>query len=112
MTSIIATRRYYVETPTDAPDVIVSIERPFQTDAGFYRCIYHFSGIKEVSRYSEGLDEFDALISTLAMAGTDLHFLNETSYGGLLRWDGGPAESSLPTIRDHWPFNKQFTETT
>jgi len=109
MNLIIATRRYYADPTSEEPEVIVSLERPFQSEPGFCRCIYHLTGIKQVTRYSEGVDEFHALVSALAMAGTDLQYLNEQSYGGMLRWDGGPAESSLPTTRDHWPFNKAST---
>jgi hypothetical protein len=103
---VIATRRYFVELVSHRIELILTIERPFESQPGFFRCIYRLRGDEERTRYSEGVDELDALISTLSLAGTDLQYLNQQKYEGKLRWEAGPADSSLPTIRDHWPFSK------
>jgi hypothetical protein len=102
---VILTRRYFSDSPE--LELIVSIEQPFQDESGYFRCNYHFGGADQRSRFVNGVDEMDALLTAFSMAGTELHFLNIEKFGGKLQWDAGPAESSLPTIGDHWPYKSR-----
>jgi hypothetical protein len=101
---VIASRRYYADPAADGLEIVVSIEQPFQDESGYFECGYRILGAENKIRYAAGGDGIHALIMALAQAGSLLQYLNEQKYDGKLRWDGGPAESSLPTVRDHWPF--------
>jgi hypothetical protein len=107
LTSIIATRRYCIEPPEGDLELIVSFERPVRDPSGYFRCAFHLTGDYEVTQLAAGVDEVNALIFALQMAGALLDYLNDSRYNGKLQWEGGSAKQSLPTICDHWPFNKQ-----
>ena len=104
--TLIASRRYYIAPEGQGDQVVVSIAKPFRDEGGYFRCGYVFSGSTKIERYASGVDELHAILMALAMAGTDLEQLNVDKYGSKLVWEAGPAKSSLPTIRDHWPFRQ------
>ena len=85
-------------------EIVLSFERPCQGEPGSFRCRYRFSGAIEKDRTAFGGDELHSLIIALAMAGSDLELIAQEKYGGKLYWEAGEAKSSLPTIRDSWPF--------
>src|SRR2546430_2976991 len=99
---VIASRRYYLGPEAKGLEIILSIEQPFQDESGYFQCGYRFVGAEDKIRYAAGGDGMHALIMALAQVGSLLQYLNEHKYEGKLRWDGGLAESSLPTVRDHW----------
>jgi hypothetical protein len=106
--SVIASRRYYSEPEGSGLTFLVSFERPSQDEPGSFQCRYIFSGAEQLQRCAYGVDELHALIVAFAMAGSDLEAIAQDRYGGKLYWEAGPAMSSLPTLRDNWPF-KQST---
>src|ERR1017187_10410572 len=96
---LVATRRYYAGPSSEDCVIVVSIRQSFKDDTGYCECAYQFDGAEQRTRSASGIDELGALINALAMIGTDLEHLNRQKYGGRLRWVGGAADSSLPTIR-------------
>jgi hypothetical protein len=103
-TAAIATRRYFLDPGIEPPTLSIAIGKPEADELGYTKCSYTFSGAINRTQFASGVDEIHALVSALAMAGTDLDCLNQEMFGGKLQWEAGPATSSLPTIRDHWPF--------
>jgi len=85
---VIATRRYYTEPEGEGDEIVLSIERPFQDESGYFRCVYRFTGALRTDRWAAGADELDSLMSALSMAGP-------------------LTNDSLPPIEDHWPFAKR-----
>jgi len=88
----------------------VRFATPFQPEGEYARCLFELispDGTKEMS--ADGLDELDALMACLALAGSNIAGLNESVYGGRLRWEGSPAGGrglGLPTIEEGWPSAK------
>ncbi len=105
--TVIATRRYYTEPEGEGDEIVLSFERPVQEESGYFRCVYRFTGAIKRERWAGGADGLDALMSALAMAGTDLDHIDAERYGNKLMWDFGKANNSLPTIEDHWPHAKR-----
>ena len=103
---VIATRRYYTAPEGEGEEILLSIERPFQDESGYFRCVYRFTGAVQRDRWAAGVDELSALIYALSMAGTELQGFDDEKFGKKLIWDAGPASGSLPTVSDNWPFNK------
>lgn len=109
---VIARRKYRLSGGTSEPtEVLVSISRPAQIVNGDYECHYEvmFGGKRQQGRV-QGIDEIDALVNVLAMAGSWLNGLNESTYGGRLTWAGGDDDLGLPRIERDWPFVKHNDE--
>ena len=107
---IIAERAFFVNGKGNCdPAVVVRLWRPYQPKADYPRCRYELitskgSKIVEVP----GIDGLDCIIASLSMAGSDLVGLNESVFGGRLRWEASPEGGrglGLPTIED-WPLRQ------
>jgi hypothetical protein len=112
---IIAERKLYLDgEPGTEPAAIVRLFRPHDVEGDYPRCRYELiskTGVQgnEVS----GLDGLDCIVSCLAVVGTIIAGVNESVYGGRLRWEGSPGGGrglGLPTIEEHWPEYREALE--
>jgi hypothetical protein len=108
---IIVKRSFFLEGDEGKQVAItVRFATPSQPEGEYARCRFELTspdGTKEMS--ADGLDALDALMACLALAGTNIAGLNESVYGGRLRWEGSPAGGrglGLPTIEEGWPSAK------
>jgi hypothetical protein len=97
---ILVERKYYlVDEP--AAEVTISVARPCKDDTGLYRCFYDIHGCGQNRVHSiAGIDELDALMNALEMIGSWMNGVNDTEYGGRLRWVGcgEDGDLGLPTV--------------
>ena len=89
--------------------VVLRLWRLNQPKADYPRCRYELINSKG-SKIIEvpGIDGLDCIIASLSMAGSDLAALNESVFGGRLRWGASPEGGhglGLPTIED-WPLRQ------
>jgi hypothetical protein len=110
---IIAKRAFFVNGERDGdPAIVFKLWRPYQPEADYPRCRYELiTSAGSKSREVPGVDGLDCIIGSLSMAGSDLAGMNESLFGGRLRWEASPPEGGdlgLPTIEDSWPTNKLF----
>ncbi len=109
---IIACRKYLAKGANgEIAEVVVSLWRPLKIASGDYACHYEitFSG-QNHSVDIQGVDEIAAVINVLAMAGSWINGLNESTYEGRLAWEGGGKDLGLPRIEHDWPFERQGGE--
>jgi hypothetical protein len=81
--------------------------QPYQPEADYPRCAYELVSDQHAQRGEvTGVDSLDCIITCLTQAGTMIGGLNESVFGGQLRWEASPSGGrglGLPTIEDHWP---------
>lgn len=105
---VIAERKLYLEEGLGTqPAVTIRLFRPFQPQGDYPRCRYELlrDGAVEGQEVT-GLDDLDRIVTSLAVIGTTVAGLNESVFGGRLRWEGSPEGGrglGLPTIEEHWP---------
>ena len=107
---LIAERAFFVSGKRNGgPAVVFRLWRPYQPKADYPRCRYELITSKgSKSMEVPGIDGLDCIIASLSMAGSDLAGLNESVFGGRLRWEASPEGGSglgLPTIED-WPLRQ------
>ena len=109
----IGERRYYLKgkSPNEA-EVVVSLSLPSKSDSGYYNCRYQITWEGQTnSGEISGIDEIDAVISGLAVIGSWVYGLNESTYAHRLAWDGSDGNDlGLPTIEHHWPFHGELKQ--
>jgi hypothetical protein len=87
---LIAERAFFVNGKRNGgPAVVFRLWRPYQPKADYPRCRYELIS-STVSKSTEvpGVDGLDCIIASLSMADSDLVSLNESVFGGRLRWEG------------------------
>src|SRR5215471_3897076 len=111
----IATRLFYLKNQsTPEPVLTFHIYRPYQPEADYPRCAYELLSDQHTQRGEvTGVDSPDCIITCLSQVGTMIAGLNESVFGGQLRWEASPSGGrglGLPTIEDHWPFAEAYRE--
>jgi hypothetical protein len=107
---LIAERAFFVNGKRNGgPAVVFRLWYSHQLKADYPRCRYELITSKgSKSMEVPGIDGLDCLIASLAMAGSDLAGMNESLFGGRLRWEASPEGGrslGLPTIED-WPLRQ------
>jgi len=89
---LIAERTFFVSGKRNGgPAVVFRLWRPHQPKADYPRCRYELITSKcTKSAEVPGVDGLDCIIASLSMAGSDLASLNESLFGGRLRWEVSP----------------------
>jgi hypothetical protein len=105
---IIVKRSFFLEDDEGKQAVVtVCIATPSQPEGEYAQCRFELtSPVRTIEMSAAGLDALDALMACLALAGTNIAGLNESVYGGRLRWEGSPAGGrglGLPTVEEGWP---------
>jgi len=106
MNDLLAERLYYVPGRS-APALTVRIYIPVRLPGQYASCRCEL--IRDGKAHGKdvsGVDAIDALISCLAMVGTEVAGLNESVFAGELRWEASPCGGvglGFPTLNDHWP---------
>lgn len=90
----------------------VEFRIPSKSDSGYYNFRYQITWLGQTnSGEISGIDEIDALISGLAVIGSWVHGLNESTYAHRLAWDGSDGNDlGFPTIEHHWPFHGELKQ--
>ena len=113
---VIAERAFYVEGETQ-PALVFRLSRLYQTEGNYPYCRCEFitgttSSIvvpPEISpavakeKKVPGIDGVDCILTSLRFVGSTLAGLNESVFGGKLRWAASPEGGrglGLPTIED------------
>ena len=106
---LIAERTFFLDgDPDQKPVLTFRLWRPYDPKDDYPRCAYELVGA-EYTRSGEisGVDKMDCIVACLGQIGSTVAILNESVFGGRLRWlaspEGGPG-LGLPTIEGHWPF--------
>jgi hypothetical protein len=110
---IIAERAFHIEEErTDQPAVVFRLWRPHQPENDYPRCRYALisrTGVDEGE--VSGLDGLDCIVTCLAVAGSKIAGLNESVYGGRLRWEGSPEGGRGRYQADlRWSIEKQHSQ--
>jgi hypothetical protein len=86
--------------------------RPYQPEGDYPRCAYEVVSAEFTERGEvSDVDAVSCIITCLAQAGSKVAGLNESVFGGRLRWVASPQGGrglGLPTIEDHWPFRDVY----
>ena len=109
----IATRLFYLRNQsTPEPMLTFRIYRPYQPEGDYPRCAYDLVSDQHAEHGEvTGVDFLDCIITCLSQAGSKIAGLNESVFGGQLRWEASPGGGrglGLPTIEDHWPFAEAY----
>jgi hypothetical protein len=110
---LVAERTYFLEgDPNQEPVLTFRLWRPYQPENDYPRCAYELVGAEYTQKGEiSGVDCVNCIITCLSQAGTKVAGLNESLFGGRLRWvaspDGGRG-LGLPTVEDHWPFHEGY----
>lgn len=111
----IAERSFYVDGTPEQSVVVFRFWRPYQPKGDYPRCAYELLSPQGVEKGEvSGADSMDCILTCLSQAGTKIAGLNESTFGGRLRWEASPEGGrglGLPTIEDHWPFNEKYQST-
>ena len=107
---LIAERTFFVSGKGNGgPAVVFRLWRPYQPKTNYPRCRYELiTSTGSKSTEVPGIDGLDCIIASLSMAGSDLADMNESVFGGRLRWEASPEGGhglGLPTIED-WPLRQ------
>ena len=102
---LIAERAFFVSGKRNGgPAVVFRLWYSYQRKADYPRCRYELITSKgSKSMEVPGIDGLDCLIASLSMAGSDLASMNDSLFGGRLRWEGSPEGGRslcLPTIEE------------
>ena len=89
------------------PVLTFRLWQPYYPEGDYPRCAYQFIGTHGAEEGEvTGVDSIDCILTCLTQAGTKIAGLNESVFGGRLRWEASPEGGrglGLPTIEDHWP---------
>jgi hypothetical protein len=110
---LVAERTFFLEgDPNETPVLTFRFWRPYQPEGDYPRCEYELVSDQFTQKGEvHGVDSVSSVIFCLAQAGSKVAGLNESIFGGRLRWvaspDGGRG-LGLPTIEEDWPFHKGY----
>ena len=110
---LVAERTFFLDgDPNEEPVLTFRFWRPYQPEGNYPRCAYELVSAEFMQRGEvSAVDVVECIITCLAQAGSKVAGLNESLFGGRLRWvaspDGGRG-LGLPTIEDHWPFREGY----
>ena len=110
---LVAERTFFLEgDPNETPVLTFRFWRPYQPEGAYPRCAYELVSAEFTQKGEiSATDCVDCIITCLAQAGSNVAGLNESIFGGRLRWvasPGGGRGLGLPTIEDHWPFREAY----
>lgn len=99
---LMAERAFFLDDDKDRkPALVLRVGAPIQAEGDYPRCRFQLigsSGVQDME--APGLDKIDSLLMCLTLAGMHVAGLNESVYGGRLRWEGSPGGGpglGLPT---------------
>lgn len=110
---LVAERAFFLEgDPNQEPVLTFRFWRPYQPEGDYPRCAYELVSAQFEQRGEvSAVDLVDCILTCLAQAGSKVAGLNESVFGGRLRWLASPEGGrglGLPTIEDHWPFHEGY----
>ncbi|MGB9455910.1 MAG: hypothetical protein WCB12_07710 [Bryobacteraceae bacterium] len=108
---VIGERSFFLEgNEGTAPAIVLRVGRPVQAKGEYAHCrfelIIHGPDAAVHEMTSGGLDPLDAIIGCFTLAGMNVAGLNESVFGGRLKWEGSPGGGpglGLPTMEHGWP---------
>jgi len=106
--TLVAERTFFQEgDPNQEPVLTFRFWGPYQPEGDYPRCAYELVSAQFEQRGEvSAADCMDCVITCLVQAGTKVAGLNESVFGGRLRWLASPEGGrglGLPTAEDHWP---------